>query len=233
MLKIEIIDPQNLSQKELIATAEYLLKIAGHEMQLAKAADLARAPKFPVYEAPPQSQVDNTIVGTENTVMASSPGISLTQPLEIPPPPPVSAAIEEDIPILEYPDPSADEFNSETELDDENIPWDERIHTRSRALDLNGRWKTKHTVKKSDIEKIKNQIRVKVIDVPPPPGPVEITYPALVTRLMKLIGEGRVNHASVQDVIKSVGLGSLADLGKHPELVARVSKGIDLMLQED
>lgn len=115
-----------------------------------------------------------------------------------------------------------------TELDASGLPWDERIHSGSRAKVKDGTWRKRSKLEDGVYEKIEAELRLHypkpVAHVPPPPPAGAAgggsDFAALVQRLHA--GFARQDDPVTKDqqiaAMKHFGLSGLEELSKRPDL---------------
>lgn len=178
MIKIEIIDPQLEDEKTLMATARYLLHLAGHDMAMVipnkpkKFTDIKE--KEVTYPTPMQDNMPKN---------SSKESLEKTPPLHYIPTPQKFDVISSsnlmdiqnasDASIVEtyIPSPEVHEafsaMDSEQELDSKNNPWDSRIHSRTKSKNTDGTWKLKRGLTPPMDSEIDLVIEEGLIPVPP------------------------------------------------------------------
>ena len=115
------------------------------------------------------------------------------------------------------------------ELDVNGLPWDARIHSRTKSKNANGTWKLQRGVDLKKVDEISQTLKA-TIDLPP----VDTTAPAegmdfggLMKKITGLIQQGKLDKAKVAEAVKSVGIPSLPLLPTRPDLIPAVSLYID------
>ncbi len=124
-MKLEI----NLADREEIAAASSLLQLLlANTGGAAEPTPLPVAPSVAAVPVPPTAPV--------------APEVSLAQPTSetLPPAPPVPVAVAPMVPVAPIPPASG------VELDTKGLPWDERIHSSSKAKIASGEWKAKRGI---------------------------------------------------------------------------------------
>lgn len=142
-------------------------------------------------------------------------------------------------------------------LDKNGFPWDERIHTGSRAINANGTWKLKRGVDKALVTSVEAELK-QLMSVsapaeptpptveepastpiaplqppPPPPAPpapvVGDPYIALISRASELIGAKVIAMDQVKGIIEQAGGVSLALMKNRPDLIPQVLSAINML----
>lgn len=207
MIKIEITDPHLMPQAALIELAAYLMKVAGAEL---------RKRPTPVVEVPVTETVAVEDVGTTPNTQLSTP-IPCDLDTGASPPPEIDAPLP----------PSLDN----TELDVAGVPWDIRIHTRTRSKTFDGQWKIQRGLSQGYVDSILKLLKGKTVPVmiTPPEDPIadEIDYPALMRKVTQAVGAGKLTHVQVANILKEIGAPPLPSLGARPDLIPQVAAIID------
>lgn len=136
--------------------------------------------------------------------------------------PEVDAGLELDLQPQEEVTPEPD-----IEVDSAGKPWDERIHSSSKAKVKNGTWKLKRGVDPSLV----NSIEDKAPTAPPAPPAQDVKPMAfidLVIAITKGMGDGSIDPAAANSYIKGLGLNSLNDVVERPELIPVIANHFGL-----
>lgn len=131
-------------------------------------------------------------------------------------------------------------------VDKTGLPWDERIHASSKAMNADGTWRSKRGVDPMTATQVEMQLRQVMaapppspssVPDPPPPPPPSIPVPAtaeaqnafvsLVGRASAAISAGKLTQDQLQKVVDSVGIPSLPMLAIRMDLVPQVAQLID------
>lgn len=245
MIKIEITDPHLLSRKILMATAKYVQDIA----------DSLYGTENVFIPTPPfKSEADD-----QNRMITALPELKdsclkTSEPLL--PPMLASSAISVNTPNP-FSKPPVTEPKSKVLLDSQGLPWDDRIHARTKTKSTNGQWKLMRGVDPRLAERIINELKnvypMPLIEVknelpipssvhssiPLPPAdailttslpPPSETFPTLMNKITDLVAAGKLNHAQVQKACLDVGIPSLPVAASRPDLIPQISRNIDLMM---
>jgi hypothetical protein len=127
--------------------------------------------------------------------------------------------------------------------DKDGLPWDDRIHASSKALNADGTWRKKRGVSDAEVTQVEAQLRgvIAIPAVPPPPPlPVEPApaAPAPVVEdseaFVKLVGRasaaiqgGKLTQDQVTKCVESIGIPQLFLLGTRLDLVPQAAALID------
>lgn len=262
MLKIEITDPHTLPKQTLIDVATLLMKMGGVEllpnpnMNVRVVQPVAGAPiplppailpalaqahanhsqnvipSAPVEEEAPAPMV-NPFAGNSfdpNTIKTPSGEISA------PIPPPYKA-----------PAPK-----SNVETDCNGLPWDARIHSRTKSKTVDGAWKLQRGIDMKTVGDVTKELEsVMAIPAPaahrapaapaiprppitqPAADPIEEpkeTFTTLMNKITDLVSKGKLNQAQVVKACQSAGVPSLPLVGTRPDLIPQISANIDLLI---
>jgi len=242
MIKIEIDDASQLSQKEATALGHLFMQLAGHSLHAAPTTPVNDHPMSPEeFPLPRVAPVD--------------PECSVPMPFVCPVPPPPLAHAEEVM-----------DFN--TELDSNGIPWDIRIHARNKSQTPSGVWKLGRNLSTEYVKQVLAELRGGsvaqsnpvppvpefTVPIPPPappaPAPMPLApvlsasdlYENLLNRVTTGMGNGTLTIAAVNNILKSfkdvkglplvsnlAALGTFSDNDKLdliPSILAELDKGV-------
>ncbi len=140
--------------------------------------------------------------------------------------------------------------------DKSGLPWDERIHASSKAMNADGTWRAKRGVADTLVQEVEAQLR-KVLSIPSPPIaevpippapdvkpsiPVISSAPpappaddkaafiGLITKLSSAKVGGKITEAEITSILGSLGIESLPLLGHRLDLVPQVTTLVDATL---
>jgi hypothetical protein len=111
--------------------------------------------------------------------------------------------------------PLEDVFNNTDLLDSAGVTWDPEIHTRTQSKNADGRWKIKRNL--TDAGEQHEVSAAPTIVIPKSPSftpksetsvPTE-SFADFVSRVSKLVNEGKISSAWVLDTCKSLGIEDL------------------------
>lgn len=156
-------------------------------------------------------------------------------------PAPPSTAISQYGPKLVIPGASAEilpEPIIEAQVDKNALPWDSRIHSRSKALNADGTWRMKRGITDTLIAQVTVELqRLMAIPspaaVPAPPAPVQTdsnaqeNFVALIQRASIAVSQGKITQAQLQKCCDAVGIPSIPMLGARLDLVPQVANLVD------
>ena len=131
--------------------------------------------------------------------------------------------------------------------DKDGLPWDERIHASSKALNADGTWRKKRGVSDAEVTQVEAQLRgvMAIPAVPPPPPPPPIVsgvildesivpvvedseaFVKLVGRASAAIQGGKLTQDQVTKCVESIGIPQLFLLGTRLDLVPQAAALID------
>lgn len=167
-------------------------------------------------------------VVASQTAQEGTQGATSEEPVVIPPAP------MPDTPVLTAV-PSAP---SPVDLDKNGIPWDERIHSSSRAKIADGSWKLKRGVDANLATEVKAELGgLTPVATPPVPVPVAPAAPdgkaafvALVTKASRAIAEKKITPEQMAAICATVGIPNVMALSAKLDLVPAVDLHIDALL---
>lgn len=276
MLKIEITDPHTLPREMLITTATFLMKIAGVEL-LPKAAQPIPEPQ-PILVRPPIPAIPNPAPGLIDSVIPapaiedeklpfpSNPNFERSSML---PTTTTNEPIERSsgFPNGNFPkpnpfakQPAPVKAGSNVEIDCNGLPWDARIHSRTKSKTVDGAWKLQRGVDMKTVGEVTKELEsVMAIPAPipsggslpihgsgtiipsvplppitqPSPDPIEPpkeTFTTLMNKITELVTAGKLNQATVVKACQSAGIPSLPLAATRPDLIPQIMANIDLLV---
>lgn len=250
MIKIEITDPHLAPRQLLIDVATLLMKIAGAEV---------RPAPVPLTAAK-RDNIDDYLAGIvpRNELMAAPVGIGTSpansekpvstdgcnelmpapvEPLRDLTPPPAPGLPDAAFnPFTVDPDLVPRPIKTGVDLDTAGLPWDARIHARTKSKNADGTWKVQRGIDLRKVDEISQQLRAST-DTPAPvkggefagfkSDAPELDWPSLMKKITGLVQQGKITQETVVRAVESVGMPSLAVLPCRPDLFAGVSEFID------
>lgn len=140
-------------------------------------------------------------------------------------------------------------------LDKSGLPWDERIHSSSKALTADGLWRKKRGVDDAKVAEVEAQLRqlmnlptpavAAVPSIVPVPTPIAVVPPAppaptvidgrqafvnLIGRISTAIQEHKLTQAEVIQECEKVGVPSLPLLANRLDLVPQVAMSVEAII---
>lgn len=158
-----------------------------------------------------------------------------TRSSAIPTPQPKVDTLPQSEPIAEgvpSPQPEVDTLPT-PDVDVRGLPWDERIHASSKAINADGTWRNKRGIDKALLAQVEAELQGESIpesEVPtstPAPTP-QPTKEWTFGELMAQITMKQVDPNKVLEAVKAVGLESIALLAARPDLVGAVAEALEL-----
>jgi hypothetical protein len=272
MIRIEITDPHTLPAKTLMDTAGYLMRLAGAQFkdgQITGIAPVNASPANPdkipeeclSIEKPKPAPIDSkpALMGlklaaevfdqtrviepvTKTYVDMAAASIPMPPPV---PPIPGAPTVAEALAPAQPKKPMI--FDTSIELDSNMLPWDQRIHSRTKSKNADGAWKLQRGVDMKLVEKVTQELydvmaipveppKPKKDAVPPPPAsddpmvPASQSFHTLITKITQAVAAGKLNQKQVLEAVQAAGIPSLPLVATRPDLVPQISASIDLLL---
>lgn len=138
------------------------------------------------------------------------------------------------------------------ERDANGLPWDERIHSGTKALNADGTWRTKRGVDKAlvaeveaelrsqgddpeELERVEEEVKELLAAPPAPPAPPAPTAPtpatspfvALMKRVTTAQGAGKLTAQRVKELLESLDKKSIMDLRTDDDALASFAVLLD------
>lgn len=151
---------------------------------------------------------------------------------------------------MEDPTPATtDEPTASANHDSHGLPWDERIHASSKALNADGTWRKRRGVTGDVVNAVEAELRAGSTmgasipkSQPVPDGdsipasldrrastpdavsvqPGSVKYTDFVPMVMAALGAGKLDNAYIQDVLNSVGVPAINLLANQPDKLSEV-----------
>lgn len=248
MIKIEISDVEKLDAATLHATGKYFIDLSCRREQ-----EENRVHRHPSEESKPEIEVPvrAPLTVDEQLDLQQLHGTSDEDEIieeELIPVPAETVNLNVSVPEgfenePAYPAPSpAQVFApaapiSSVDLDTDGLPWDFRIHARTKTKMKDGSWKKLRGVGPELVKKVEAELKAAVsapaapsIPVPPPaipaiPVPPASTAPGfadLMTLVTKAITEGKLKRDQVTEILKPFGIPSLPLVSTRLDLVPTI-----------
>lgn len=154
------------------------------------------------------------------------------EPEDVPPPPEEKEAPEPPKEEKEAPapPPQVNKPAPGVELDEEGLPWDERIHTAAKTkLKRGGTWKLKRGIDKVYVAQVKTELRQAQTGEAPPPVPKE-ERPMDFMEFLKLLTAKGLDQDYIEKTIavNCDGCTTIADLSANPEWIPTAAVALGL-----
>ena len=142
-IRIEVTDLENTERSALIKAAKFMLEFAGYAIDTTVATTPAPAPVAPTQHVWPEDlPADNGQPVQDAEPKASNvfamPVVTAAAPVNVAPPPPQAPGIE---------------------VDAKGMPWDNRIHSGSRAKTADGSWRQKRNLDPNLLAQVEGELR--------------------------------------------------------------------------
>lgn len=230
MLKIKITQPHLMDKQVLTKIANFLLELSGHAI-----APVPRPSPFQPTEQPPITPA----------------------PVPMPvPPPPVANVPRETIADVPRHNPFAP-IAPGVEKDLNGLPWDGRIHSRTKSKTVDGLWRYMRGIDPAVVSQVESELR-QATGAPPiieetyeapvapvfkgstagvgsggssatfdPTLPPTNDFPALMAKATNAVHSGKLTQARLLEIIQSFGLPSVAVTSTRPDLIPAIMVKID------
>lgn len=236
MIKIEITLP--MPENVLVETAKYLMALSGNTLQEAPAACppeqwQAREPLPPLWHAPDLSPDEPASVPVEPLPPATAPAHA---PVTPPPAPPATAHVPPPpAPAVPVTTASASVPASAPALDTRKMPWDSRIHSRSKSVNVDGTWRYMRGVSQDKINIIEDELRRAMsgneigtpVTVPPIPTEPAPDFGTLMEKITSVVTAGKLSHVDINAIFNARDLASIPVAAVRPDLIPALMADID------
>jgi hypothetical protein len=240
MIEIKILNPHEANKFVLRETAKYLLSLAGDQM-VAEHEMPQLPPAAPNCQMVAQIPVAPTEVPLAPSVMMD--GVSQESYIpEIPMPPSIpsitSVASDDSEAPAQVAYGTHQSFGNK-ELDVNGLPWDNRIHARTKTKTAEGAWKLMRGVNLDLVKQVEIQLRGALnapsapVNVPIPPAATDTNsaWFTAMARITAVVKDGQMTHAQVMTIVKSMGLESIPLIAQRPDLIPSILHRIDHFVQ--
>lgn len=133
------------------------------------------------------------------------------------------------------PPPPAETADTPPELDKEGLPWDQRIHAGSKAINADGTWRVKRNTDPAYVDQIKAELQAAMAapapapEAPQPPVPPAapgtdddqppVSFAGFVQAITKRQSAGTLTVQEVSEACKKHGLASMPLLAARADLI--------------
>ena len=124
------------------------------------------------------------------------------------------------------------------ELDERGIPWDSRIHARTKTKIANGTWKRKRGVTDVEYEKVVAELvqtmalpSPKTPEMSPVPASKSATYEDLMAFATAAISREEINHHEIASICQNYGIASLPLCGTRPDMIPSILEDVKNMIE--
>lgn len=139
-------------------------------------------------------------------------------------------------------------------VDSRGLPWDERIHAGTKALNADGTWRQRRGVNDANlVKRIEEELRG-VMAVPAPPVPpaappavvltaagaaaglpfmaqsVPATFPDLMKKATALMASGKLVREELESCAQAAGLPAIVAATQRPDLIPAIAEQIDALV---
>lgn len=236
MIEIKILNPHLADKYVLRETAKYLLSLAGDQM--------VAEHEMPIL--PPGIHTESPVpAGERITNELPSQIHSLVPDMDF-------EITSSDAPIPNILTSALPNPFSHRELDIKGLPWDNRIHARTKTKTNEGNWKLMRGVDSNLVKQVEAELlgtlNAPIIPSAPnisqitpvipsniPAPPVEIdtnsAWFMAMARITAVVKEGEMTHAEVMTIVKSVGIESIPLIAQRPDLIPAILDRIEYFVK--
>jgi hypothetical protein len=129
------------------------------------------------------------------------------------------------------------------DVDATGLPWDHRIHSRTKSKTGDGKWRVKRGESEEIIQEVENELRGTMQNAraplppkppatnlpPPPPGDVQ-TFPQFTAKATKLLTQKRITKSELTTMLDSFNIKALTLVANVPHLIPQLSKALDALV---
>jgi hypothetical protein len=224
MIEIRITDPHLMDAVVLLRTAEYLTGLAQKQDY-----PVLKDPYGPVETSEPEPE---------------APPVAAPCPPSMPPAPlpPCTTLPPSPIPAVSPTFPAAKgtggviidipptEIN--TEVDARGMPWDARIHSRTKSKTAAGNWKAQRGIAPSLVKQIETESGINPTEPVKKPEDVfkqaqaieeaENPFPKFMSDVTALANTGKIGFRRVIELVQSCGVPNIASVSARPDLIPEI-----------
>ena len=239
MIEIKITDPHLMDKDALRRTAAFLLSMTGDSVLHVTGMMNQPAPAAFVPPPPPLTALPLT---PEQPQLETPKVNPFAKPVEQP---------IENVPQRTITPPRA--IDPSVELDIRGLPWDNRIHSRTKSKTSDGHWKamrglTPDTLKSVEAELFQAMslptIPHQAVPLPPtsplgvapaapivdPIAPPANDFPTLMSKITSAVHAGKTTSAAVLKIVQEMGLPSLPVVATRPDLIPAIMNRLEALL---
>lgn len=240
MIEIKITDPHLMDKDALRQIATFLLTMTGDSVLQVKVGEVVRQPVLaPVIPPPPPLTIAPSVPAIEHTPASSFPQVN-----------PFAKPVEQSVPNVSHAPPRA--IDPSVELDKRGLPWDGRIHSRTKSKTADGLWKVMRGLNPETAKSVEAEL-FQAMSLPPivseapvaksvPLPPVAVTpiadpialpqndFPALMTKITNAVHTGKTTSAAILKIVQEMGLPSLPVVASRPDLIPALMGRIDALV---
>jgi hypothetical protein len=232
MIEIKITDPHLLDAKTLKRTSDYLLSLIVN----------------PDDYATPTPTITIKEPVTYKDIVTDAP-----KPAQVPPPPVINPFTKSNLPRPEFIPSAAPPVIAKppkpiapgVDLDVRGMPWDSRIHARTKTKVADGSWKVMRGIDPEKVKAIEIELMQSVVApavvaptapavVAPtfsdPLAPATNDFPSFMAKVTSAVNDGRLTTASVNAIVKEFGLPSIPVVATRPDLIPGIMVKLDELL---
>jgi hypothetical protein len=237
MITIEISNVENVDRKVLRETAAYLMALSGAAPKEETACDMTfgdfeREKDF--HPAVPHDEFFSPPSADSTNKFHSEPKLTQCIPEGF-----------ENEPGYPAPSPTDIFKLASVELDTDGLPWDLRIHARTKTKTADGRWKKLRGIGPVTVQEVEAELRrvqlipspavtpvapvpapavtpVAPVPAPVPPVPAAPDFTDLMSLITSAITAGKLRREIVAEVLQKVGIPSLPVIASRPDLIPGV-----------
>lgn len=244
----------NTTNDQCRAFAAFLLTLTGdlNKVDGGEAAGAlpaaAAAAAGPVVIPPPPARPADSIPSAEQRAVASQlppPPPPTDAAAGIPPPPPAAVGAAPAAPA------AASVPQVEVERDSAGLPWDERIHQKTRGKKKDGTWKIQKGIDAAVVQAVVTELAGQRLAAPvavtaatapifpappgsppsaPGPTPAGVTFRDFMAKVSKLTVDGVLTPLQVSTFVQKHGAQNLGALLSRADLIPAINADIDLHL---
>jgi hypothetical protein len=149
--------------------------------------------------------------------------------------------------------PPTDSPAANVELDVRGLPWDARIHSRTKSKLANGEWKVARNTDPALVTQVENELKalamvpndntapiitsvptpppaVNNATVPTPPQPGALTLPDFMRKVSELITAGRLPQNEFIAILNAQGLASTTDIMPNQDKLPAINAAVDAFI---
>jgi hypothetical protein len=253
MINIEITDIGKMRPYELEALADYIMKVAenNRETVCVIPSSIDSQVPFPLKDlgmsvgrdpentTNPDLEREFDPVTDEgkafNVGMAYLNDITNSHHLESQSPEPSTVFAKcPDVPVIPPQDDIIPEELIHVELDSRGLPWDRRLHARTKTKNKDGSWKGLRGVGPVVKDRIESQLKT-VQEIPAPPINPDVPvkdFAAMMTLITTGITDKKIERHNVMKVLSDFGIPSIPVAATRPDLIPGIIMALEEIINE-
>jgi len=123
------------------------------------------------------------------------------------------------------------------ELDSKGLPWDSRIHAKTKSKNKDGTWKGLRGTSTKVLDKVQNELKTvqelpPALSVPTPPDEPVKDFAAMMSLITSSITNKKIEPHHVNKVLNNFGIPSIPVVATRPDLIPQIMTALEEIINE-